>query len=88
VSHKDGNYNADGITDHFVVITGRGKDDQGRTFYSFQDPGTKFKERGGDVNPNNRFYADAGGKLSRDGSHASGAILQRRYEVSMVRKNA
>ncbi len=35
------------------------------------------------------FYVDSGtGKLYRDGTHASGVILQRRYEVAMVRKNA
>ncbi len=34
-------YNADKMTDHFVTITGRGTDSQGRAYYTFNDPGTR-----------------------------------------------
>ncbi|MBZ4418617.1 LysM peptidoglycan-binding domain-containing protein [Myxococcus sp. RHSTA-1-4] len=89
VSHKDASYNADGLTDHFVVITGKGQDAQGRTYYTFHDPGTRHTDKGSDANPNNRFYVDdSTGKMFRAGTEASGKIITRRYEVSMVRPNA
>ncbi|MET0401484.1 MAG: LysM domain-containing protein [Cystobacter sp.] len=89
VSHKDASYNADGLTDHFVTITGRGTDAQGRTYYTFHDPGTRHASRGQDTNPNNRFYVDERtGGLSRPGTAASGAITGRHYDVAMVRRNA
>ncbi|MBZ4415675.1 LysM peptidoglycan-binding domain-containing protein [Myxococcus sp. RHSTA-1-4] len=88
VSHKDSNYNADGLTDHFVVITGRGVDEKGRTYYTFHDPGTTQKTKGADTNPNNRFYVDDSGKMYRPGKEASGYVTDRRFEVAMVRRNA
>ncbi|OJH41800.1 LysM peptidoglycan-binding domain-containing protein [Cystobacter ferrugineus] len=89
VSHKDSNYNADGLTDHFVTITGRGTDAQGRTYYTFHDPGTRHASKGQDTNPNNRFYVDERtGGLYRPGSAATGEIVGRHYDVAMVRRNA
>jgi len=89
VSHKDANYNADGLTDHFVTITGRGVDEKGRTYYTFHDPGTKNASKGQDTNPNNRFYVDdKTGNLYRPGQEANGYVTDRRYEVAMVRRNA
>lgn len=86
ISHKDARYNADRITDHFVTITGRGVDEQGRTFYSFHDPATRHTNVGADSNTNNRFYVDPNtGNLYRPGAAATGAATQRRYELSMVR---
>jgi peptidoglycan hydrolase-like protein with peptidoglycan-binding domain len=87
VSHKDPNVgNVDGLTDHFVTITGRGVDEQGRTFYKFHDPATQHTSRGADTNPNNRFYVDPDtGNLYRPGAAATGPNLERRYELSMVR---
>lgn len=87
VSHKKGNYNVDKVTDHFVVITGKGTDDAGKPYYTFNDPGTTNRTRGADTNPNNRFYVDDNGMLFRDGAHARGPVTDRRYEVSMVRRN-
>ncbi|HEX8535822.1 MAG TPA: LysM domain-containing protein [Cystobacter sp.] len=89
VSHKDASYNADGLTDHFVTITGRGTDAKGRTYYTFHDPGTKYASKGQDTNPNNRFYVDERtGGLYRPGSAATGEITGRHYDVAMVRPNA
>ncbi|MCP3141048.1 LysM peptidoglycan-binding domain-containing protein [Pyxidicoccus xibeiensis] len=88
VSHKDSNYNADQLTDHFVVITGRGVDEKGRTYYTFHDPGTKQQAKGADTNPNNRFYVDDSGKMYRPGKQATGYITDRQLEVAMVRRNA
>ena len=89
VSHKDASYNADGLTDHFVTITGRGTDEKGRTYYTFHDPGTRYASKGQDTNPNNRFYVDERtGGLYRPGSAARGDITARRYDVAMVRPNA
>ncbi|WNG17440.1 LysM peptidoglycan-binding domain-containing protein [Cystobacter fuscus] len=89
VSHKDASYNADGLTDHFVTITGRGTDDKGRTYYTFHDPGTRHASKGQDTHPNNRFYVDERtGGLYRPGSSATGEITGRHYDVAMVRPNA
>lgn len=82
-------YNADLITDHFVVVTGRDMDAQGRTFYTFHDPATSRSDRGSDINPNNRFRVDERtGGLYRDGRRAVGFVVERRFDVSMVRRNA
>ncbi len=85
VSYKDSNYNADKVTDHFVTITGKGTDQNGKTYYTFHDPGTRHGSAGKDTSSNNRFYVDeATGKLYRPGSDGSG-MAGKRYEVSMVR---
>ncbi|MBI2376187.1 MAG: peptidoglycan-binding protein [Deltaproteobacteria bacterium] len=81
VSHKNANYNQDGITDHFVMITGRGTDDKGRTYYSYSDPATTNPDAG----RNNRFYVDPrSGNLVHEGSLASGYVRDRHTEMSMV----
>jgi peptidoglycan hydrolase-like protein with peptidoglycan-binding domain len=81
VSHKQADYNADGITDHFVMITGRGTDAQGRQFYTYNDPATRNAEAG----QNNRFYVDPqSGNLVHEGSLASGYVRDRHTELSMV----
>ncbi|WP_375760084.1 LysM peptidoglycan-binding domain-containing protein [Corallococcus exercitus] len=88
VSHKDASYNADGLTDHFVTITGRGVDDKGRTYYTFHDPGTTNASKGKDTNPNNRFYVDdKTGNMYRPGKAANGYVTDRHYDVAMVRIN-
>ncbi len=79
----------DGITDHFVVVTGRGVDAQGRTYYQFHDPATRNESRGRDTNPSNRFYVDERtGGLYRPASGAARYVVDRRYDVAMVRPNA
>ncbi|GMU01876.1 hypothetical protein KH5H1_59960 [Corallococcus caeni] len=88
VSHKDSNYNVDGLTDHFVTITGRGVDEKGRTYYTFHDPGTTNASKGKDTNPNNRFYVDdKTGNMYRPGKAANGYVTDRHYDVAMVRIN-
>ncbi|AKQ69541.1 Membrane-bound lytic murein transglycosylase D precursor [Myxococcus hansupus] len=90
VNHRPGQNsdNVDGITDHFVLITGRGVDEQGRTYYTFHDPATNHRDRGADTNPNNRFYVDQdSGKMYREGP-TTGPVALRHFEVTMVRPNA
>jgi hypothetical protein len=69
VSYKDADYNQDKITDHFVVVNGRGVDENG-TFYTFHDPAY---QNGQDL----KLYVDAatGNLVSLDGKN---------YEMSMV----
>ncbi|WP_375771246.1 LysM peptidoglycan-binding domain-containing protein [Archangium gephyra] len=88
VSHKDADYNVDTLTDHFVAITGRGVDEQGRTFYTFHDPGTRHTDVGMDTNPNNRFYVDGSTGMMYRPAQAGGGVDHRGYDVSMVRLNA
>jgi LysM repeat protein len=84
VSHKDASYNADKLTDHFVTITGRGVDEQGRSYYTFNDPATRSEEKA-----KGRFYVDEQtGNLYKPGKEAKGFVVDRHFEVAMVRKNA
>lgn len=69
-------------TDHWLAITGRGYERDGRVFYSFKDPGTALEALG-----QGRLYVDgATGKMFRLGSRprAGGAVLSN-YEVTEVR---
>lgn len=88
VSHKaNGGYN-EGITDHYVLITGRGVDDSGRTYYSFHDPATRQSSVGSDANTANRFYLDEqSGKLTHAGSMGTGYVVDRHFEISQVVRN-
>jgi hypothetical protein len=90
VSHQAGlGLNADRITGHFVVITGRLTDEQGRVTYTFNEPATSNRQRGSDLDERNRFHVDSQtGVMYRDGNPASSFLPDRRYEVSMVRRNA
>lgn len=90
VSHKDSDYNADRLTDHFVTIVGKGVDESGRAYYTFHDPGTNHDNIGnGTANPNNRFYVDPDtGNLYRPGSAEESATVKRHFDVAMVRRNA
>lgn len=84
VSHKDASYNQDGITDHFVVITGRGTDAQGRQYYTYNDPATRNEGTG----RGQRMYVDQNtGNLVHEGATASGYVVNRHTELSMVIRN-
>lgn len=78
-----------GNADHYVLITGRGIDAEGRAFYTFHDPGSKSPATGADSCPNNRFYVDEKTEmLFRPGRQAARVFTSdARYEVSQVRKN-
>jgi LysM repeat protein len=89
VNHKAGSPNADGVTDHYVVVTGRGVDDKGRKFYSFHDPAASVgSNRGKDTNPSNRFYVDEKtGGLYKPKVSDSGYVIDKRYDVAAVLGN-
>lgn len=75
---KDGVYNTDRITDHFVVITGRFADENGLVYYRFADPA--------DASTDNRFYVDdASGMLFRPGVAGAPSTATAQYQVSQVR---
>jgi peptidoglycan hydrolase-like protein with peptidoglycan-binding domain len=78
VSWKDQAYNVDKLTDHFVTITGRGTDENGKTYYTYNEPGTRHKE-----NSTGRLYVD-----EKSGNLVGDSKSGKHYEVSMVRKNA
>lgn len=90
VSHKSPSPHNEGITDHFVIITGRGTEADGRTWYSFHDPavGLGRDSVGSDANPENRFYLEEStGKLIHQGAMETGYVVDRHFEVSQVRRN-
>lgn len=69
----DSNYNRDGITDHFIMVTGKGVDRNG-TYYTTQDPLGKDAKQAS----SRRMYVDPkSGNLIGEG-------LAGHYELSMV----
>jgi hypothetical protein len=88
------NPNRDGITDHFVVIDGRHTDANGRTYYSFQDPGVnqpqvlqRAREQGLTKGEQLfRLYPDKQGKLFKESPGRQGQYaFTHDYEVTQVR---
>lgn len=80
VSHAPGGFgNRDGITDHWVVIVGRSGGD-----YLFHDPGTSHACLG-----RGRFAAAEArdGNLTRAGAIASGPVVDRHFELTIVLRN-
>jgi peptidoglycan hydrolase-like protein with peptidoglycan-binding domain len=84
VMHPGGRHNG-GLADHFVTLTGSGTDAQGRSYYTFNDPGSKI--RGSDQNPSNRFYVGANGNLFKPGAQ-TGYVVDRAYTLAWVGKSA
>lgn len=83
VSHKKANYNADGITDHFVLIYGRTLD-RGEIVYLYNDPATRYEATG----RVGRFRVESeSGNLIHDGAIATGYVYARHTEMSMVVRN-
>jgi hypothetical protein len=78
-----------GQADHFVVITGRGVDEDGHVYYTFHDPAASPANRGAgvDTRKENRFYVDAeSGLLYRPGRESVGGYeTSSRLEVSRVK---
>lgn len=88
VSHKAGyNGNVDRLTDHFVVVTGRGTNPDGSTYYTFNDPATRHATIGSDTRVENRFQVGADGGLYRDMANETSYLTQKDTWVSMVRRN-
>jgi Putative peptidoglycan binding domain len=83
VAHKKGGPNADGITDHFVLVFGR-LDQRGGPVYLYNDPATRNEATG----RAGRFHLDAeSGNLVHDGKIATGYVYARHTEMSMVVRN-
>jgi hypothetical protein len=76
--YKQNKGNADNLTEHWVSITGRDYDDQGRLFYSFNDPGNGKK---------GRFYVDQDtGKLFKVAEHRNDSTwAANSFEMAQVR---
>lgn len=84
VDFRDGSANdRDGITDHFVVITGRGEDENGNSVYRFDDPGRWDHPDGAETSV---FYTQGDGNLHRRGFDA-GPRSERGMEMTMVVRN-
>jgi hypothetical protein len=60
VDYKSGSSNFDGITDHWVIITGRNNDDNG-TYYTYFEVAQSDEK--GTSTDQNRFYLNANGYL-------------------------
>lgn len=93
------NDSVDGLSEHFVVIVGRGIDDNEKIYYEFHDPATgngmKPKlpisddnpPRGRADNPYNRFYVDSNGGLTKKGNSELGGTFGETYEVASIRRS-
>jgi hypothetical protein len=81
VDYKYGSSNKDNVTDHFVVIVGRGcKEDN--VFYYFYEVGTYWDKKG--MSDENKLY------LENDNNSLRGKPFydtRRKYVVSQVRRN-
>lgn len=78
VSYKRDNYNLDGLTDHFIVITGRHTDEEGRLFYTFNEPGNGKSGY--------RLYVDArSGRLFKPATRPRGYVDEMQFQVTQVR---
>lgn len=89
LSYKDDSYNGDKITDHFVLVTSRYTDAEGRRYYGFNDPAYRAPD-GADTNPENRFLLDPVTKrLSRPQKPGttSTKFSYAPWDVSMIRIN-
>jgi len=80
VSYADNAYNPDQMTDHFITISGRGYDADGKVFYSYKDPGA------GGAYAEGKLYVDqATGKMFKEGDKKGGYVQNADYEVTQVR---
>lgn len=80
VSYQDDKYNNDKMTDHFVTISGRGYDAEGRLYYTFKDPGAGAAYQDG------KLYVDEkSGKLFKEGDNLGPYVQHSDYEVTQVR---
>lgn len=69
--------NNDRITDHFVVVSGRGHEPDGRTYYAFKDPAD---------GSTGKFYVDReSGVLFRAPRQPGKDVDSKQYQVSQVR---
>ncbi|MFC1705898.1 peptidoglycan-binding protein [Planctomycetota bacterium] len=81
ISHVAGSsYNRNAVTDHYVLITGRGRDDEGNLYYTFADPSVGNEEAG-----RGKFYLDQDSNFVKAGRSARGLVYDRRWEVSEIR---
>ncbi|MCK5690422.1 hypothetical protein KAI87_14180, partial [Myxococcota bacterium] len=79
VSHSDKDYNYDKKTDHFVVITGRGNDEEGRLFYTYDDPATSGKYKTA------KLYVDQKSSMLFRPPLTKSGFFNNSYQVTQVR---
>jgi len=84
LSHSARGYNLDKVTDHFIIITGRGVDEEGRVFYSYNDSATAGEHKRG------RLYVDADSSmLFRPGfADSTNPFFRLDYQVTQLRTYA
>jgi hypothetical protein len=85
---KTGDGYNEGTTDHFITLTGIGRDEQGMKYYTYFEVATSHHEKGTDT-AKNRLYETSPGKFCRkksapnklDGAGSSG---KQDYHLTMV----
>ena len=80
VDYKDGSSNFDKVTDHWIVITSRGKDDIG-IYYSYFEVARAINDGG--ASNDNKLYLQQSGIL--EGKCTCKKNVERHYLVTMVR---
>lgn len=81
---KNGKPINEGTTDHFIVITGRGSDENG-AYYTFMDPATGKPSKG--CTTDNKLYDDADNCRLSGKTKATETEERKFYTVSQVRPN-
>lgn len=88
VDYHAGSPNADGVTDHFVVIVGSGTAPDGRHYFLFHDNAANYKNAKEGASEGNRLYWNEQNATLEGTSDAMyyGATAKQYYQVTQVRK--
>ncbi len=84
VASKTGNGYNEGTTDHYLTLSGIGKDEQGRKYYSFFDPGRDHPDKGSGSNDRNRLLHEGGTRFKTSDTRKTGSSDSQVYHLSMV----
>jgi lysozyme len=78
---KSGSGYNEGTTDHFITLSGIGKDENGQKYYSFFDPGRTNLSQGSGSNIKNRLVQVSGTRFKAEGT---GSNNSEDYHLTMV----
>ncbi len=81
VASKTGNGYNEGTTDHYITLSGIGKDEEGRKYYSFFDPGRDNAKGGAGSMTHNRLIHEGGTRFK---AVSTGSNFAQTYHLAMV----
>jgi hypothetical protein len=69
---------------HAILIDGKGVDAQGRTYYTYKDPGTVHRQFGDNPGRNRLYVDNRTGMLFRNGENPRGPAYTQNYRLAAV----